>query len=146
MEELVKLGKVKSIGVSNFNIDQMKDILNNSTIKPVCNQIEVNPFCRNNELVEFCQKNGVAIVAYAPFGGSKDRDFAVPGEPKVFENEYISGLAKKYNSSIGKVVLRWLYQRDIISIPKSLNPVNIKDNLDVISQQDFINFFTLKFH
>lgn len=68
MEDLVKKGKVKSIGVSNFNIKQLQDVLDNCEIKPVCNQFEIHPFLQNDELVEFCIKNEIAVVAYAPFG------------------------------------------------------------------------------
>ena len=68
MENLVKNGKVKSIGVSNFNIKQLKDVLENCEIKPVCNQFEIHPLLQNDELIEFCHKNGIAVVAYAPFG------------------------------------------------------------------------------
>lgn len=68
MEGLVKSGKVKSIGVSNFNIKQLKEILDNCTIKPVCNQFEIHPLLHNNELVNFCHQNNIDVIAYAPFG------------------------------------------------------------------------------
>ena len=66
MEELVAAGKVKSIGISNFNIAQTKEILKICKIRPVCNQVEVNPYFRNEELAQFCQDKNIAIVAYAP--------------------------------------------------------------------------------
>lgn len=65
---MVKLGKTKSIGVSNFNIQQLEDVLANCEIKPVCNQFEVNPLFQNNELVDFCQKHDIVVVGYAPLG------------------------------------------------------------------------------
>lgn len=68
MEECVRNGKTKSIGVSNFNIKQLEEILANCQIKPVCNQIEVNPLFQNDTLVQFCQKNNIVVVAYAPLG------------------------------------------------------------------------------
>lgn len=70
MEELVQEGKVKSIGLSNFNIKQVKDVLDNCKIKPAVNQFEINPFCPNFELVEFCQSNGMVVEGYAPLGAS----------------------------------------------------------------------------
>lgn len=74
MEELFKEGKIKNIGVSNFNISQMKDVLDNCEIKPVNNQIEVHPYCQNDKLVEFCQKNGALVSAFAPIGaGAKSK-------------------------------------------------------------------------
>lgn len=68
MEDLVKEGKVKNIGVSNFNIKQLQDILDSCEIKPVTNQIEVHPYFQNDALVEFCQKNGILVTAYGPLG------------------------------------------------------------------------------
>ena len=71
MEELVKEGKVKSIGVSNFNISQLQQVLDNCTIKPVNNQIELNPYLQCDKLVEFCQKNDVVVSAYGPIGAGQ---------------------------------------------------------------------------
>ena len=68
MEELYRAGKVKSIGVSNFNIEQLKDVMANCSIKPVVNQVEVHPYFQNDELIEFCQKNDIVVTAYAPLG------------------------------------------------------------------------------
>lgn len=74
LEELKKEGKIKNIGISNFNTSQLKDVLENCEIKPVINQIEVHPYFQNDKLVEFCQKNGVAVSAYAPIGaGDKSK-------------------------------------------------------------------------
>ena len=66
IEELVKENKVKYIGVSNFNISQLQDVLNNCEIKPINNQIEVNPYLQNDKLIEFCQKNGIIVSCYGP--------------------------------------------------------------------------------
>lgn len=70
LEELYKEKKVKSIGVSNFNIRQLQEILDNCEIKPVNNQIEVNPYCQNDKLIEFCQKNNIVVSCYGPIGGN----------------------------------------------------------------------------
>ena len=75
MEELVKEGKVKSIGVSNFNLSQIQDVLKNCEIKPVNNQIELNPYLQQKELVDFCQKNNIVVSAYAPIGAGSEKTY-----------------------------------------------------------------------
>jgi alcohol dehydrogenase (NADP+) len=70
MEELYNEGKTKSIGLSNFNVQQIQDVIDNSTVKPVMMQMEVNVYLQNVELVDFCQKNGISVVGYAPLGAS----------------------------------------------------------------------------
>jgi alcohol dehydrogenase (NADP+) len=71
MEELVKEGKTKAIGVSNFNVKQLQDVLEHCKIKPVNNQVEVNPYVQNDELIEFCQKNNIVVSAYGPLGAGQ---------------------------------------------------------------------------
>ena len=71
MEELAKEGKIKSLGLSNFNISQVKDVLDNCEIRPVNNQIEVNPYLQNDKLIEFCQQNGIVISCYGPIGAGQ---------------------------------------------------------------------------
>jgi diketogulonate reductase-like aldo/keto reductase len=134
MEELVESGKVKSIGLSNFNIDQTKEILSMCKIKPVCNQIEVNPYFRNEELTNFCQSENIAIVAYAPLrsatykpGTSWLSSDVLPPQ----ENLEIVSIAKKYNKTPAQVILRWLIQRNIVAIPKSVTPSRIAQNTEV---------------
>jgi diketogulonate reductase-like aldo/keto reductase len=125
MEECVESGKTKSIGVSNFNVNQLKDILNICKIKPVCNQIEVNPLCRNEEVVDFCLSNNIHPVAYTPLG-APDRS-----KINLLEDPFLVELAKKYNKPVSKIILKWLLQRQILIIPKSVTPSRIEDNVDV---------------
>ena len=68
IEEYVRMGTIKNIGVCNFNIEQLQDILKNCKVKPVINQIEVHPYLQNDEIIEFCQNNGIQVVTYSPFG------------------------------------------------------------------------------
>jgi len=75
MEELLKEGKIKSIGLSNFNIKQTQDILNSCEIRPVNNQIEVNPYLHNEKLIEFCQRNQIIVSAYGPIGGGQSSTY-----------------------------------------------------------------------
>jgi len=127
MEELVTLGKAKSIGISNFNIEQIKEILKVCKIRPVCNQFEVNPLWQNEELVKYCQSENIAVVAYAPLG-APDRGWRKTEDPIALENPLILDMAKRYNKSPAQVILRWLIQRDIIVIPKSVTPSRIEEN------------------
>lgn len=139
MEELVAKGKLKSIGLSNFNPSQIKEILSVCKIRPVCNQFEVNPFLPNNEWVDFCQKENIAVVAFAPFG-APDRPWQKPEDPVPLQNPFILSLAKKYNKSAGQIILRWLIQRDIVVIPKSVTPSRIEQNSQVLAVCLFLNF------
>ncbi len=70
MEEMYREGKTRSIGLSNFNIEQIQDVLNNCTVKPVMMQFEINIYCQNNDLIDFCQKNDITVVGYAPLGAN----------------------------------------------------------------------------
>ena len=71
MEELAKEGKIKSLGLSNFNIRQTQEILDNCSIKPTVNQVEVNPYAQNTKLIEFCKSHGIVVSAFAPVGGAQ---------------------------------------------------------------------------
>ena len=130
MEELVAEGKTKSIGVSNFNIEQLTELLAVCKIKPVCNQFEVHPLCQSTELVDFCQKNDVLVVAYAPLG-APDRFWGKPGDPVLLEQPQLLELAKTKGKSVAQIILRWLVQRGIAIIPKSVTPSRIEENANV---------------
>jgi diketogulonate reductase-like aldo/keto reductase len=140
-------GKIKSIGISNFNIEQTQEILDMCKIKPVCNQIEINPYCRNEELVDFCLKNHIIPVAYGPFGGSR---LIMGNEPEILKNEFLTNLATKYQKSVGQICLRWLIQRNIVPIPKSTNATRIKENINVfdfeLSEEEMNGFKSLPVH
>lgn len=134
MEELVKTGKVKSIGISNFTIEQTKEILSMCKIRPVCNQVEVNPYFQNSELTEFSQKENIAIVAYAPLRSTTytpTQKWEKPENLVPQENPDILNMAKKYNKTPAQIILRWLLQRNIIVIPKSVTPSRIAQNAQV---------------
>jgi len=147
MEECVRNGKAKSIGLSNFNIQQIQDVLNNCTIRPVCNQFEVNPLFRNEELVQFCQKNDIVVVAYAPLG-APDRAWLKSEDPVPLQHPIVLNLAKKHNKSPAQIILRWLLQRNIVVIPKSVNPGRIEENSKIfdftLSDEDAAEFNNFK--
>ncbi len=122
LETYVKSGKVKSIGVSNFNIKQLKQILSIATIKPVINQVECHPYYQQKKLMQFMLKEDIKLEAWYPIGhGSKD----LLSEP-IFKT-----LSLKYNKSIVQIILRWHLQEGHILIPKSTNPKHLKDNIDI---------------
>lgn len=141
MEELMKLGKIKSIGVSNFNIKQLEDVLANCEIKPVNNQVEVNPYLQNDELIEFCQKKQIVISCYGPIGAGQ-KSTSNPDIPIILENEVIVKIGKKYNKSPAQVCIRWGIQRNLVMLPKSVTPSRILENAQVfdftLSDEDML--------
>lgn len=127
MEELVKRGKVRSLGVSNFNSQQLDRLISAANIKPVVNQVECNPNLNQRKLIEFAKARNVTIVAYSPLGrphSAGDRNIAIKN-PKVLE------LAEKYKKNAGQIVLRFAYQNGVIPIPKSTNKERLRGNIDI---------------
>lgn len=145
MEEMVQLGLTKNIGVSNFNKRQLKRILDNSTIKPVSLQIELHVYLQQKELVDFCKENSVVVTAYAPLGSkgiaSINKQAGVDRQlPDLMDNSEVVRIAQKHKKTPAQVLIRWILQRDVATIPKSTNPVRLRQNLDVfdftLSQDD----------
>lgn len=122
LEKLYKDGKVRAIGVSNFYPDRLVDLCHNVEIKPMVNQIEVNPFFQRIEDKKWADKYGVVLEAWAPFG---------EGRNNMFTNEVLSEIGKKYNKSVAQVILRWLNQRGIVALAKSVHEDRIKQNFDI---------------
>lgn len=123
MEAAYEKGLVKSIGVSNFDNAQITNLSEFNDIKPMVAQIEVSPFCQNIEKVQYMQNYGVQIEAWAPFA---------EGQHDLFKNELLQSIGDKYNKSVAQIVLRWLYQRDIIPLAKSVKPERMQQNIDVL--------------
>ena len=122
MEKAYKEGKVKAIGLSNFNEKQIQEILDICEVKPAVLQTEVHPYSQEKKLKEFLDKEGIVIQAWYPLGHG---DKALQQEPLFTE------LGKKYGKSNAQVILRWHIQDGNIVIPGSKNPDHIKDNLDL---------------
>lgn len=122
MEDLYKAGKIKAIGVSNFNVHHLETLSENWTVVPAVNQIEIHPYYANIENVEYAKKNGIAIEAYSPLGGNG---------AGTLENEVIIALADKYGKTPAQIVLRWELQRGIIVLPKSTHQERIISNFEV---------------
>ena len=131
LEEAQKAGKIKSIGVSNFYPDQVKNLELMSEVKPAVNQIEVSPWFQQDQDVNFMQKEDIAVEAWAPFA---------EGKHEIFTNETLAKIGKKYGKSNGQVILRWLLQRGIVVIPKSVHKTRMEENFNVfdfeLSQED----------
>ncbi len=122
MEELYKEGKIRAIGVSNFQPDRIIDLIIHNEIVPAINQIETHPFQQQIENQKFLQENGVQIHSWGPFA---------EGRNDLFTNEHLSSIGSKYNKSVAQVVLRWLIQRNIVVIPKSIRKDRIAENFNI---------------
>lgn len=122
LEEAVEEGKIKSIGISNITVNLWNKFKDGMNIMPVVNQVEFNPFTQQKELKKVMEENDIRLEAWYPLGhGNKD----------LLENETIVALANKYNKNAGQIILRWIYQEGVISLPKSTNPERIKGNIDI---------------
>lgn len=120
MEELYKEGKAKAIGVSNFTIRHLTELMEQTDIVPAVNQVEFHPFLYQKELLEFCAKHGIVVEAYSPLAHGKKMD-----DPTIAE------VASHYDKSPAQIMIRWATQHDMVVIPKSKNPERIAQNLDV---------------
>jgi len=130
METLVSKGLCKSIGLSNFNSVQIDDVLKRGTIKPVTNQVECHPYLPQEKLLKFCQERNIYLTAYSPLA-SPDRPWARPEEPVLMDEPKLAEIAKKYNKSVAQILIRWILQRGIVVIPKSVTPSRIEENSQV---------------
>jgi len=131
MEKLQKEGLVKSIGVSNFNSVQLARVIKEGNIKPAVNQIEIHPYFTQEPLVDFCQKNDVVVTAYSPFA-SPDNPWLKEGYKSVLDDSKIKEIADKLKRTPAQVILRYLIQRGLIVIPKSVTPSRIDANYKVV--------------
>ena len=138
MEELYGQGKVKAIGVSNFQPDRIMDLMIHNKITPAVNQIEVNPFHQQIDTQRFLQDNSVQVEAWAPFAEGKN---------DIFQNELLLSIAAKHKKSIAQVILRWLVQRGVIVLSKSVRKERMIENISVfdfeLSAEDMAEITTL---
>lgn len=138
MEELYKAGKVRAIGVSNFQPDRVMDIIAFNEVVPAVNQIETHPFNQQVETQKFLEDNKVQIESWGPFAEGKNG---------LFSNELLLSIGAKYKKSVAQVVLRWLIQRRVVVIPKSVRKERIRENFNVfdfeLSTADIATITTL---
>ncbi|KAJ0119632.1 ldehyde reductase 1 [Diaporthe amygdali] len=125
MEALVKKGKIRTIGVSNFSIAKINEIWDAAEIKPAVNQVELHPYFAQPELVKWCQDKGIVVEAYSPLGNN------IYSLPMAIEDPTVIQLAEKLGKTPGQVVLSWVVQRGIVVLTKSVTPSRIKSNLEV---------------
>src|SRR6476469_5568524 len=122
MEELYREGRIRAIGVSNFQPDRLMDLIVHNEVTPAVNQIETHPFNQQIETQKFLQENNVQIESWGPFAEGKNN---------LFQNEILVSVASKYKKSVAQVVLRWLTQRGVVAIPKSVRKERIAENLSI---------------
>ena len=138
MEDLYNEGKIRAIGVSNFLPDRLLDLILHNKITPAVNQVETHPFLQQIENAEFMKENNVQIESWAPFAEGKNN---------IFQNEILLSIAGKYNKSVAQIILRWLTQRDIVVIPKSVRKERIIENFNIfdfeLSKEDMGKIVTL---
>ncbi|MDD2582398.1 MAG: aldo/keto reductase [Desulfuromonadaceae bacterium] len=138
MEDLYREGKVRAIGVSNFHPDRIMDLIIHNEVTPAVNQIETHPFFQQVETQRFLQGNGVQIESWGPFAEGKN---------DLFSNELLTAIGSTYDKSVAQVVLRWLTQRGVVVIPKSVNKERIVQNFNIfdfeLSPEDMATIATL---
>jgi diketogulonate reductase-like aldo/keto reductase len=122
MRELLEEGKIRAIGVSNFHPDRVMDLIVNSGFTPAVNQVETHPFDQQIDNQVFLQENNVQIESWGPFA---------EGRNDIFQNEVLVALGKKHNKSVAQVILRWLTQRGVVVIPKSVRKERMVENFDI---------------
>lgn len=129
MEYLYETGIVKAIGVSNFKLNQLKELMKNAKIKPMINQIEFHPGFMQMETVEYCKRNDILVEAWSPLGSGK-----------LLKKEELKEIACKYEKDVAQICIKWCLQNGVLPIPKTSNKERMKSNLDVfdfeISKED----------
>jgi diketogulonate reductase-like aldo/keto reductase len=131
MQDLYKEGKARAIGVCNFQPDRLIDLIIHNEIVPAINQVETHPFNQQIETQKFLQENNVQIQSWGPFAEGKNN---------IFHNELLLSIGKRYNKSIAQVILRWLIQRAIVAIQKSVRKERMEENFNIfdfkLSEED----------
>jgi 2,5-diketo-D-gluconate reductase A len=126
MQELYHEGKIKAIGVANFHSDRLIDLIINSGFTPAINQIETHPFHQQLEAQQFMIDNNVQIQSWGPFAEGKNN---------IFQNDILTNISITHQKTVAQVILRWLVQRNIIAIPKSVRKERMKENFDIFDFQ-----------
>jgi len=138
MEELYREGRIRAIGISNFYPDRVMDMIVHHEVTPAVNQIETHPFNQQIETQKFLQENGVQIESWGPFA---------EGKHNIFQNELLLSLAGKHQKTVAQIILRWLTQRGVVAIPKSVRKERMEENFNIfdfeLSPEDMAAIATL---
>lgn len=138
MEELYREGRIRAIGVSNFHPDRVMDFLVHHEVVPAVNQIETHPFHQQTDTQKFLEENKIQIESWGPFAEGKNN---------IFHNELLLSIAGKHNKSVAQVIVRWLTQRGVVAIPKSVRKERMAENFDTfdfqLSAEDMASIATL---
>lgn len=126
MEELYRSGRVRAIGVSNFPSDRLMDLMVHNAVVPAVNQIETHPFNQQLEIQRFLQANQVQLQSWGPFA---------EGKHDIFNNQVLRSIATKHHKTVAQVIVRWLTQRGVVAIPKSVRPERMAENFNVFDIQ-----------
>ncbi|MCY7751216.1 glyoxal/methylglyoxal reductase [Bacillus inaquosorum] len=129
LEKLYKDGKIRAIGVSNFQVHHLEELLKDAEIKPMINQVEFHPRLTQKELRDYCKAQGIQLEAWSPLM-----------QGQLLDNEVLAQIAEKHNKSVAQVILRWDLQHEVVTIPKSIKEHRIIENADIfdfeLSQED----------
>jgi len=120
LETLYKEGRIKAIGVSNFQIHHLEELMKDAEIKPMINQVEYHPRLSQNDLHEFCKRNGIQLEAWSPLM-----------QGQLLDNDILHEIARKHNKSVAQIILRWDLQNEVVTIPKSTKEHRIIENANV---------------
>ena len=138
MEELYRDGRIRAIGVGNFQPDRVMDLIVHNQVVPAVNQIETHPFNQQIESQQFLQENNVQIESWGPFAEGKNN---------IFHNELLRSIGDKHQKTVAQIILRWLTQRGVVAIPKSVRKERIEENFNVfdveLSPEDMAAIATL---
>lgn len=146
MEEVQAKGLCRHIGVSNFSIPKLKELIAVANIKPEIDQVEMHPYLQQEELLQFCQSEGIFLMGYSPLG----RNLPIKNKIGIIHEPIITDLAQKYRCTPAQIIIAWGIQRGIVIIPKSVNPERIQENinsLDIkLSNEDIRHISTMNIH
>ena len=125
MEKFLESGKVRAIGVSNFTVSRLNDLLDGTKVVPAVNQVEAHPYLQQPSLLDFCRSKDILIQAYSPLGNNQT------GEPRTVDDPLVAVLGQRLGMDGGQLLASWGVQRGTVVLPKSVTPHRIKSNLQV---------------